>query len=84
MESKEIVDFLIQKIKEYGYRRFCRDAEISSGTVSFWKHGKRGINVGTLILALEVLGYELKIVKKQPWEHSPVNRMETYGRLYRG
>lgn len=65
MKSQEIVDFLYQKIKEYGYRRFCRDAEISSGTISFWRHGKRGINVGTLILALEVLGYELAIIRKR-------------------
>lgn len=64
MQIDEIRSILYEEIKKYGYRRFCRDAEISTGTISFWQHGKGGINLGTLIRALDVLGYEIQIVRK--------------------
>lgn len=65
MQPDEMRAFLYEQIKEYGFRRFCRDAGISQSTVCFWKNGKRGMSMGNLIISLNVLGYELRIEKKR-------------------
>jgi len=50
----------------FSYRHICETAGYAPDSITSWKSGRAAPNVLAVETILETLGYELKVVKKEP------------------
>ena len=67
MSENELLRALVKAVLESGMTQaeICRRSGIHDHTLSLWMHGERSPRLDIFMAVLDVIGYDLQLVKKK-------------------